>query len=56
VKLPWREDICRADIAAYRRLGVKHITTFATCIDADYALMYGDPQPVLDQYGAAFNA
>lgn len=56
VKLPWREDICRADIAAYRQLGVKHITTFATYIDADYAKRHGDPQPVLDQYGQAFNS
>ena len=52
VKLPWNEAICRADIAAYRSLGVQHITTFATYIDADYVELHGDPQPVLDAYGA----
>ncbi|MCB0909943.1 MAG: twin-arginine translocation signal domain-containing protein [Nocardioidaceae bacterium] len=52
-KLPWNEQVCRADIAAYRKLGVKHITTFATYIDADYVKIHGDPQPVLDQYGKA---
>ena len=54
VKLPWNAAICRADIAAYRALGVRHITTFATYIDADYVKLHGDPQPVLDEYGAAF--
>jgi len=54
VKLPWNAAICRADIAAYRALGIRHITTFATCLDADYVKLHGDPQPALDQYGAAF--
>lgn len=52
-KLPWDEAICRADIAAYRALGVRHITTFATYIDADYVNLHGDPQPVIEAYGAA---
>jgi hypothetical protein len=34
---------------------VRHITAFATFIDADYAKMHGDPQSVLDQYGKALN-
>jgi hypothetical protein len=54
VKLPWNAAVCRADIAAYRALGVRHITTFATYIDADYVKLHGDPQPVLEEYGAAF--
>ena len=54
VKLPWNAAICRADIAAYRALGVRHITTFATYLDADYVKLHGDPQPALDEYGAAF--
>ncbi|MFO1486723.1 MAG: hypothetical protein U1F71_25410 [Verrucomicrobiaceae bacterium] len=56
VKLPWREDICRSDIAAYRQLGVRHITTFATFIDADYVKMHGDPQPVINEYGRALRS
>lgn len=54
VKLPWNAAVCRADIAAYRALGIRHITTFATYIDADYVKLHGDPQPALDEYGAAF--
>ena len=54
LSLPWSAAICRADIAAYRALGVRHFTTFATYMDADYAKLHGDPQPVLDEYGAAF--
>jgi len=52
-KLPWNEAVCRADIAAYRALGVRHITTFATFIDADYVKLHGDPQPAIEAYGAA---
>ena len=48
VKSPWNEEVFRSDIAAYRKLGVKHITTFATYIDADYLRTHGDPQPILD--------
>lgn len=54
MKLPWNAAICRADITAYRTLGVRHVTTFATYIDADYVKLHGDPQPALDEYGAAF--
>ena len=35
-------------------LGVRHITTFATYIDAFYSKLHGDSQPALDEYGAAF--
>lgn len=51
VKLPWNEEICRADVAAYRKLGLRHFTTFATYIDADYVRRHGDPQPVIHAYG-----
>lgn len=52
VELPWNEAVFKSDIAAYRKLGVKHITTFATYIDADYVKLHGDPQPILDSYGS----
>lgn len=55
VKLPFDAALCRADIAAYRRLGVRHITTFATFIDADYVKLHGDPQREIAAYGAALN-
>lgn len=54
--LPWDEAICRADIAAYRECGIRHITTFATYIDADYAKLHGDPQAIIDAYGRALDA
>jgi hypothetical protein len=53
VKLPWKGEVCRADAAAYRKLGVRHFTTFATYIDADYVRRHGDPQDVLNEYGEA---
>ena len=39
-----------ADVAAYRSLGVRSITSFAGGLDADYVAQFGDP-PV-DDYGA----
>ena len=53
VKVPWNEEVCRGDVAAYRKLGIRHITTFACSIDAEYIKMHGDPQPILDAYGKA---
>ena len=38
----------------YRAFGIRHITSFATYLDADYMKLHGDPQPALDEYGAAF--
>ncbi|MBL7647062.1 MAG: DUF4838 domain-containing protein [Candidatus Hydrogenedentes bacterium] len=53
VKLPWNSEVFQADITAYRAFGVKHISTFATYIDADYLRLHGDPQAQLDEYGKA---
>lgn len=55
-KVPFDPAVCRADIAAYRKLGVRHITTFAAFIDADYAKLHGDPQREITAYGEALNA
>jgi hypothetical protein len=51
--LPWNSEVFQADIAAYRSVGVQHISTFATYIDADYLRLHGDPQAQLDEYGKA---
>jgi len=48
-KLPWRRDVFLQDIKAYARRGIRHITSFAVYIDADYVRQYG--QPPLDEYG-----
>lgn len=54
-KVPFDAAVCSADIAAYRRLGVRHITTFATWINAEYVKRHGDPQGEIAAYGAALN-
>lgn len=51
--VPWKEAVCRADVAAYRQLGIQHISTFATYLDAEYVSLHGDAQPVLQSYGQA---
>lgn len=48
-KLPWRRDVFLQDLAAYAKRGIRHITSFAVYIDADYVRQYG--QPPLDEYG-----
>jgi hypothetical protein len=49
-KLPWRPEVCRADVAAYRRRDIRHITSFACFIDADYVRRHGELN-FLDEYG-----
>ena len=41
-KLPWKEDVFLADVKTYRQRGIRHITTFAAWIDAEYQQRYGD--------------
>ncbi len=50
VKLPWRRDVLTADAEYYVRLGVRHVTTFAVYVDADYMKRYGDPFEI-QEYG-----
>lgn len=51
VKLPWDAAVMKADAEAYRKRGIRHVTTFATWIDADYVNRFGEPP--LDAYAAA---
>lgn len=53
VKLPWLADVVRADGRAYARRGIRHVTTFATWIDADYVKQFGHPP--LKEYVNALN-
>lgn len=41
VEIPWRDDVFRDDLAAYARRGIRHVTTFAAWVDADYAKRWG---------------
>jgi hypothetical protein len=49
-KIPWRRDVFLADVETYAGRGMRHITTFAAYLDADYVTMYGEPVPV-QEYG-----
>jgi hypothetical protein len=43
VKLPWSDAVMKADADAYAKRGIRHVTTFATWIDADYVRQFGEP-------------
>jgi hypothetical protein len=49
-KLPWNRDVFVADVETYRKLGIRHITTFAAWIDAAYKDRFGD-LTFIDEYG-----
>ncbi len=55
-KLPWRRDVVQADLASYRRRGIRHVTSFACFLDAEYVRLHGDPQPALMEYGQALGS
>jgi hypothetical protein len=50
VELPWRRNVLEADAQTYARLGLRHVTTFAVWIDADYVKRFGEPGAI-QQYG-----
>jgi len=50
VKVPWAPEGFAEDLDTYGGRGIRHITTFAVQIDAEYVARYGDPP--LDEYGA----
>jgi hypothetical protein len=49
VKLPWNGTVFEADLEAYGKRGVRHLTSFAVFIDADYVARHGEPP--LEDYG-----
>ena len=40
-RLPWNRDVFLADVQAYRKRGIRHITSFAAWIDSDYQRRFG---------------
>jgi hypothetical protein len=46
-RIPWFDAVMKADANAYARKGIRHVTTFATWIDADYVNRFGEP-PLAD--------
>ncbi len=49
VKVPFDPRVLAADLDTYGRRGIRHITTFAAYIDAEYVSHHG--QPPLTEYG-----
>lgn len=52
VELPWDERVFLDDAETYARLGIRHVTTFAVWIDADYLNLFGEPAAI-KKYGEA---
>jgi hypothetical protein len=52
VRLPWRRDVLEADLATYASRGIRHVTSFAVYVDADYRRRYGEPE-FIREYGEA---
>ena len=52
VKMPWNRGVCVADIRTYRKLGIRHVTTFACWVDADYRDRFEDLS-FIAEYGEA---
>lgn len=55
VKLPWNKEVFLADIETYRKRGIRHITTFADWIDADYKRRFGSLD-FIAEYGEGLSA
>ncbi|MGI6743161.1 MAG: DUF4838 domain-containing protein [Eubacteriales bacterium] len=51
VKVPFNEEVCRADCVLYREAGFKTIRSFASFIGADYFELHG--KPPIAEYVAA---
>ena len=49
VKLPFDPEVLAADLNTYGCRGIRHLTTFAVYLDADYVARYGEPP--LNEYG-----
>ncbi|MBP8261063.1 MAG: DUF4838 domain-containing protein [Verrucomicrobia bacterium] len=52
VELPWDERVLVDDAETYAASGVRHVTTFAVWIDADYLKRFGEPVAI-QKYGEA---
>jgi hypothetical protein len=52
--LAWRKDVFLSDVQTYRARGIRHITSFAAWLDADYVKRYGRPD-FLNEYGAGLS-
>ena len=53
VRIPWDAERTRADVMAYRRLGIRHVTSFAVDVSDDYLSAFGPSSvEVVREYGS----
>lgn len=50
-KLPWNNAVFRADLEEYAKRGIRHITSFACFLDAEYVKLHGEPWAAIAEYG-----
>ena len=56
-KIPWDATRTRDEIAAYRKRGIRHFTTFAVNVDDDYIADFGaDSLACVREYGSLLAA
>ena len=48
-RIPWNNEVFLDDLATYAARGIRHVTTFAAWLDADYVKRFGEPP--LAEYG-----
>ena len=52
VKIPWDAAKTRADMEAYSKRGIRHLTTFAVSVNGDYVKEFGeDSLECVKEYG-----
>ena len=50
-ELPWNDAVFRADLVAYAKRGIRHVTSFACYLDSDYVRLHGEPWAAVEEYG-----
>jgi Domain of unknown function (DUF4838) len=55
VKLPWRRDVVESDLETYGSRRIRHVTSFAVYVDAEYRQRFGEPT-FIKEYGAILSA
>ena len=50
-KLPWNNAVFRADVQEYAKRGIRHVTSFACYLDAEYVKLHGEPWTAVAEYG-----
>ena len=51
VELPWHPEVCLSDLDTYASYGLRHVTSFAVYMDAEYFERFPSLEPV-EEYGS----